>query len=199
MDSLSLGYRDLNQINQGVILTSITPFGQTGPYKDYKGYDLVVMAMGGLMYVTGELDTPPVGFSSPQAYLLASAEAAASTMAAHYYRKTTGQGQHIDISAQACFLATLSNMLPRWELSGINTHRTGSRRTGLLAQVDVRSLYPSKDGFVAFLILGGISAARTNRALVEWMDYEGMADEYLKSIDWLKFDFATVTELIQTA
>lgn len=194
LDNLGLGYGELSKLNKGVVLTSISPFGQTGPYKDYKAYDLVALAMSGLMYVTGEPDRPPVCFSFPQAYLLASAEAAASTMLAHYHKKITGEGQHVDTSAQACFLTTLTNMIPRWELSRIVTHRAGSRRMGLFAQADVRSLYRCRDGFVAFLILGGISAAKTNRALVEWMDSEGMADDYLRSMDWLKFDFATVTE-----
>ena len=194
LDSLGLGYEALSKINKSVILVSISPFGHTGPYKNYKGYDLVVLAMGGLMYVTGESDRPPVRFSFPQAYLFASAQAAAGAMIAHYYRETSGEGQHVDTSAQASFLTTLTNMIPRWELSHIVTHREGSRRMGLFAQADVRSLYHCKDGFIAFFILGGVSAARTNRALVEWMDSEGMANEYLRSIDWPKFDFATVTQ-----
>ena len=194
LDNLGLGYKELSKINKGIILTSISPFGQTGPYQNYRGYDLVVLAMSGLMYVTGDPDRPPVGFSFPQAYLFASAEAAASTLLAHYYKNASGEGQHVDTSAQACFLTTLTNMIPRWELSKIITHRAGSRRMGLFAQVDVKSLYRCKNGFIAFFIFGGVSAAKTNRALVEWMDSEGMADEYIKSIDWLKWDFATVTE-----
>ena len=194
LDNLGLGYNELSKVNKSIILTSISPFGHTGPYKDYKAYDLVVLAMGGLMYVTGESDRPPVGFSFPQAYLLASAQAAAGAMIAHYYREMTGEGQHVDTSAQSCFLATLTNMIPRWELSHVVTHREGSRRMGLFAQADVRSLFRCRDGFIAFFILGGISAARTNRALVEWMDSEGMANEYLRSIDWSEFDFATVTQ-----
>ena len=194
LDNLGLGYAELSKVNKGVILTSISPFGHTGPYKDYKAYDLVVLAMSGLVYVTGASDRPPVRFTFPQAYLLASAQAAADAMIAHYYRERTGEGQHVDTSAQASFLTTLTNMIPRWELSHIVTHREGSSRMGLFAQADVKSLFRCKDGFVAFFILGGISAARTNRALVEWMDSEDMADEYLRSIDWSKFDFATVTQ-----
>ena len=194
LESLGLGYEALYKINKGVILVSISPFGQIGPYKSYKGYDLVVLATGGLMYVTGEPERPPVGFSFPQAYLLASVQASASAMIAHYHRERTGEGQYVDTSAQASFLSALTNMIPRWELSQIVTHREGSRRMGVFAQADVRSLYRCQDGFIAFFILGGISSAKTNRAFIEWMNSEGMADKYLMSIDWSKFDFATVTQ-----
>ena len=53
LDNLGLGYSKLSQINPRIILTSITPYGQTGPYKNYEASDIDVMAMGGLMYITG--------------------------------------------------------------------------------------------------------------------------------------------------
>src|SRR5512136_445244 len=60
LDSIGLGYQDLEKINPGVILVSITPFGQTGPYRDYKGPDIVVWGMSGMMYPIGDADRPPV-------------------------------------------------------------------------------------------------------------------------------------------
>ena len=100
LDKLGLSYAKIHEINPKIVMTSITPFGRTGPYKDYKGSDLVVMAMSGLMYITGDPDTAPLRISFPQAFLLASAHAAAASMIAHYYRETAGQGQHVDVSAQ---------------------------------------------------------------------------------------------------
>jgi crotonobetainyl-CoA:carnitine CoA-transferase CaiB-like acyl-CoA transferase len=102
MDSLGLSWEKIHEINPRIVMTSITPFGQTGPYKDFKGSDLVVMAMSGLMYITGNPDSAPLRISFPQAFLLASAHAAASSMIAHYYRETSGEGQHVDVSAQEC-------------------------------------------------------------------------------------------------
>jgi benzylsuccinate CoA-transferase BbsE subunit len=86
LEGLGLGYKTLSALRPRLILTSISPFGQTGPYKDYVGSDLIGMAMGGLAYITGNAGESPVRISFPQAYLLASAEAAAATMIAHYHR-----------------------------------------------------------------------------------------------------------------
>jgi crotonobetainyl-CoA:carnitine CoA-transferase CaiB-like acyl-CoA transferase len=86
MDSLGLGYLALSEINPKIILTSITPFGQTGPYKDYKASDLIAMAMGGQMYLCGDPDRPPVRVSFPQAYCHAGAQGAMGTMIAHIHR-----------------------------------------------------------------------------------------------------------------
>src|SRR3990170_3305135 len=60
---LGLGYSDLEKINPGIILVSITPFGQTGPYKDWKGADIVAWATGGDMAPWGEPDRPPIRIS----------------------------------------------------------------------------------------------------------------------------------------
>ncbi|MFC1982209.1 CaiB/BaiF CoA transferase family protein [Chloroflexota bacterium] len=194
LDSLGLGYEHLSKINKGIILTSISPFGCTGPYKDYKAYDLVASAMGSAMYLTGDSDQPPVRVSFPQAYLLGASQAAAGAMIAHYYRELTGEGQWVDTSVQGSWLTTVTNTMGRWEFSHTITHRQGSMRIGLFAQASARILYRCKDGFFSFLLVGGRAGARTNRALVEWMDSEGMADEYIKSIDWLAFDVATITQ-----
>ena len=59
MDKLGLGYSELSKINPGIILTSVSGFGQEGPYRDYKAPDIVVRALGGLIYTVGEADRPP--------------------------------------------------------------------------------------------------------------------------------------------
>ena len=93
MDQLGLGYSALEEVNPGIIMVSITPFGQTGPYKDYKAPDIVAWAMGGSMYPFGNADRPPVRISHhSQAYLHASGEAAVGAMLALYYRSITGEG-----------------------------------------------------------------------------------------------------------
>ncbi|HEX7475461.1 MAG TPA: CoA transferase, partial [Dehalococcoidales bacterium] len=100
LDELGLGYSDLCTINPRIVFTSITPFGQTGPYKDFKASDLEVMAMSGLMYITGRPDEAPLRISFPQSFLLAAAHAAAASMVAYFHRESTGCGQHVDVSAQ---------------------------------------------------------------------------------------------------
>jgi crotonobetainyl-CoA:carnitine CoA-transferase CaiB-like acyl-CoA transferase len=100
MESLGLSYEKLTSVNRQLIMVSISAFGQTGPYKDYKASDIVLVAMGGSMYLYGDSDRPPVRISFPQAYLHASADAAVASVIALYYQQVIGEGQHVDVSAQ---------------------------------------------------------------------------------------------------
>jgi len=194
MDKLGLGYSALSKINPRIVMTSITPFGQTGPYKSYKSSDLVEMAMGGLLYITGTPDRPPVRITFPQAYLQASAHAAASTMIAHYYRETTGEGQHVDVSIQQCVIWGLANAIPLWELNRMILKRVGSFLSGRLKGTKQRLVWQCKDGYVLFIVLGGTFGIKTNRAIIQWMKEEGMADEFLQNINWDVFDMAKQTQ-----
>jgi len=197
MESLGLGYFSLREINPRLIMTSISAFGQTGPYRNFKASDIVSMAMGGLMYITGNSDEAPLRISFPQAFLLASAHAAASTMIAHYYRESTGKGQHVDVSTQQCVLWEVANAIPLWELNQIILKRAGSYLSGRWTGTKQRLLWPCKDGYVLFFILGGSFGAKTNRSIVKWMEEEGMAPEFLLRFDWTIFDMAKQTQDLQ--
>ncbi|MFC1872028.1 CoA transferase, partial [Chloroflexota bacterium] len=98
MDSLGLGYSSLSDINRRLIMTSITPYGQTGPHKDWKSSDIVAMATGGFMAQAGDPDKPPVRISVEQACLHGSSEAALASLIAHNQCQNDGEGQHIDVS-----------------------------------------------------------------------------------------------------
>lgn len=191
MDKLGLGFNDLSDINPRIIMTSITPFGQTGPYKDYKASDIVVLAMGGYLYLCGDRDRPPVRISFPQAYLHAAAEAAVGSMIALYHRELGGEGQHVDVSAQECCISMLYNAKPFWFLNRRILKREGYFWVGVSGQMQ-QMIWPCKDGAVTFFIIGGQSGARSNKALVSWMDSEGMADEFLRGINWESLDLIDV-------
>jgi len=197
MDKLGLGYSELSKVNPRIILTSITPFGQTGPYRNYKGSDIVSMAMGGLMYITGTPERPPVRIGVPQSGLEASAHAAAATMIAHYHRETTGEGQHVDVSTQQSVVWGLANAIPLWELNNIILKRVGSFLSGRAAKAKIRLVYPCNDGFVLFFVLGGSFGTKTNKGITKWMDEEGMATEFLLGIDWDSLDMAAQTQEMQ--
>jgi len=194
LDQLQLGYTALSAINPRIILTSITPFGHTGPCKDYKGTDVVCMAMGGLAYITGTAEDSPLRVSFPQSYLLASAEAAAATMIAHYYRETTGRGQHVDVSIQASVAGKLANAIPTWELSHAVLRREGSYMFGRGAKLRMRLLWPCKDGYVTFALMGGKLGAKSNEVVARWIIEEGMAPDFFKKIDWPSLDMAKQTQ-----
>ncbi|HCX90341.1 MAG TPA: hypothetical protein DHT43_07490 [Deltaproteobacteria bacterium] len=192
MDELGIGYKELSKINQRIIVTSILPFGPVGPYKDYKAPDIVGMAMGGVMFGTGEPERPPVRISFPQAYLQAASQAAVGTMIAHYYRQRTGKGQHVMVSMQASLAWALTNTISWWELDRQIFQRQGIYRAGIGAKVKLRLVWPCKDGLVSFMVIVG--ALRYMEVLVQWMDSEGMADEHLKAIKWREFDMSKVTQ-----
>ncbi|MFC1909139.1 CaiB/BaiF CoA transferase family protein [Chloroflexota bacterium] len=194
MERLGLDYPSLSKLNQRIVVTSITPFGQTGPYRDYKAADIVGMAMGGLMYLTGEPDRPPLSISIPQSYLHAGGDAAVGAMIAHYHREKSGEGQHVDVSIQESLIWTTASSIPFYELHGSKLGRTGALRAGHYENAMERQLWPCKDGFVIFNLVGGVFGAKINGALTEWVDSEGLADEFIKGIDWNEFDMATVTQ-----
>ena len=82
LDKRGLGYEALKAVKPDIILTSITPFGQSGPYRDYRTSDIVTMGMTGILYQTGDHDTPPVHMSQAQSPMHAGADAAVGTMLA---------------------------------------------------------------------------------------------------------------------
>ena len=87
LDEMGLGYSVLSELNPGVVLTSITPFGQSGPYRDFQSSDLIAQAMGGLMYLAGFPEDAPHKLHGSQAYHSASVQAAVGTMMALYARE----------------------------------------------------------------------------------------------------------------
>jgi crotonobetainyl-CoA:carnitine CoA-transferase CaiB-like acyl-CoA transferase len=112
MAGLGLGYEDLSRLNPSLVYVSITPFGQTGPKADWLGSDLICMAAGGHAYLTGERDRPPLRVSVPQAHAHGGSDAAVGALIAHFARRKTGRGQHVDISIQqSVTLATMFRSL----------------------------------------------------------------------------------------
>ncbi len=194
MDKLGLGYSSLCEINKGIIMASITPFGTEEPYRDYKDSDIVVMGMTGTLYQTGETDGPPVHISLPQAGLHAGLDAAVGSMMAYYHREMTGEGQHVDVSMQQSAAWFQANAIPVWELNNRILKRAGAFRTGMSQDVAQRQVWPCKDGYVFFNVIGGRTGAKSLSALVAWMDAEGGATDYLNNMDWDSFDMFTVTK-----
>ncbi|MDO8674033.1 MAG: CoA transferase, partial [Dehalococcoidia bacterium] len=168
MESLGLGYGDLARINPGIILTSISPFGQTGPHKDFKGPDLITWGMGGMMYVSGDPDRPPIRISCPQSYPHGGTIAATGTMFALFHRGATGEGQHVDVSIQEQVVRTLMVVRQFWDVGGENLERIGQYRGSQ------RLIWPCKDGYVNFTIHGGAGGLRSNQGLVDWLKSDGV-------------------------
>jgi benzylsuccinate CoA-transferase BbsE subunit len=182
MDGLGLGYAALSELNPGIIMTSISSFGQTGPYKDWKADDLVGWAMAGQAYVTGDDDRPPCQVSFPHCYLVAGCHAASATLAALYYREMSGEGQQVDVSMQESVLWTTLLLVQFWDMMKLNLFRAGSKRS--MGTSLFRLAFPCKDGYVGFLIAGGQLASISMPPLIKWMAEEKMLGAFEDKKDW---------------
>ena len=105
--SLGLGYADLRQLNPALTLTSITPFGQTGPYSQYRGEEIVNYAMGMIMSISGVQGREPLKHGGFQAQYEGGLFAAAATSIALFGSEFTGQGEHVDVSITECVASTM--------------------------------------------------------------------------------------------
>lgn len=185
LDSIGLGYDALAQRNRRLIYTSITPFGDAGPGRNYNWADIVSWAAGGMMYLMGEKEKPPLQMSLPQAGLHAGAEAAVASLLAHYPRQSDELGQRIVVNMQACIVWTLMNEQAMPLLHGDHLSRTGV----FVGSADARRkmVYECKDGFVSTLIAGGVTVGGSTRALIEWMAERGPVPEWMRTKDWIKW------------
>ena len=147
LDRLGLGWDALQEVNPGLVITSISNFGQTGPYRDWRGTEATLYAMGGLMNITGEPDQEPLKEGAPLAQLGAGQNAFAATMAALMYAEETGEGQQIDISIAEYATNILENALMQYSYSGQEYTRVGNRGYGRAAW----GIYPCRDGHVGVI------------------------------------------------
>ena len=200
LDGLGLGYMDLANINQSLVMVSITPFGQDGPYAHHKAPDIVGMAMGGFMYLTGDGDRPPIRVGFPHFYLHGAAAGATGAMIAHTHRSLTGEGQHVDVSCQQAVAKTLAHAPQSWDMEGVLVKRMGAYRQ-TSGETLVRVNWRCKDGHVNYMLQGGgPGVARSTRALLNWMDEEGMGNEDLNAVNWEELGYGQVkAEIMEMA
>ena len=189
------GTLDLRQFDSRLVVVSITPFGQSGPYRNYKGGDLAVMAMSGLMSLIGDPGKTPLRVTLPQSPMWAGMYAAAGALIAHYHREITNVGQHVDVSMQSSLLWALANAPAFWATNRQTPDRGGSYITGRsMSGARMRAIYECKDGYINFIIYGGKAGRRSNQALVEWMAEHGLATAALLKKDWDHFSIETSTQ-----
>ena len=173
LKKIGLGYPALKKINPKLIMTSITPFGQTGPYKDFKASDLIGLAAGGFLFICGWEDEPPSRVGGSQAYNVASIHACTATLMALYNRDITGKGQHIDVSMQQCVAHSLQWVPQMYDLQKRIMVRSG--RLGV-------PLQECKDGWTNFIALFDWDL------LVDWLKSGGGAadldDDKFKDMDY---------------
>ncbi len=196
MEQLGLGFSELSRMTkEKIIMTSISPFGQEGPYKNYKATDLGIMAMSGCMSLLGEPDRPPLRTSIPVSYMWTGSYAALGTLMAYFHCRTTGRGQHVDVSAQASAAWSADTAPLYWEADGTLTKRVGNAVPGRsIHGAAMKAAYPCKDGYICWLIYGARAGGITNKETMKWMEEKGITSDWIKAQDWDKFDPALATQ-----
>ena len=174
LDGLALGYPGLCRIRPDIILTSITGFGQWGPHAHYKAPDIVPIAASGIMYLAGDPDDPPNRPYGNQAYTSASIVAAVGTLTALYHRDATGEGQHVDISAQEALSIAQETAMQNWDMTKLIRGRTGVRGR-IPIPIPGIGPYTCKDGFVYSYV--GTPGGAPWTELLQWMVDDGKAED----------------------
>ncbi len=135
MQRYALDYASLSAINPAIVYCSITGFGQTGPYRERAGYDFMIQGMGGLMSVTGERDDLPGGGPQkagvPIADMMTGMYSSLAIVGALYERRTSGQGQHIDMALLDTQVSWLANQNLNYLVSGEVPRRWGNAHPNL--------------------------------------------------------------------
>ena len=142
MPLLGLDYPALKEIAPHLVLVSISNFGQTGPYRDYKASDIVEYAMGGLMYIFGAYDREPLKHAFNQAQFKAGTDAASAALMALYHQRMTGQGQHVDVSIQEAVASGLRDVVNNYTYTGA-IRRRQPNHSG-----DMQRIRATADGFL---------------------------------------------------
>ena len=155
LPSLGLGFDDLKAVNPRLVMVSISNFGQTGPYRDYKATDIVEYALGGLMYILGSNDREPLKHAYHQAQFKAGVNGASAATIALFHQQLTGEGQWVDISIQECITSGMR------DTTSLYTYMGAVRQREPAFTGDIhRSPVEVKDGYVVPVSFGGFDWAQ---------------------------------------
>ena len=161
LERVGLGYGALQSLNPTLVMTSITGFGQAGPYRDFKAPNIVAFAMGGLMNLCGHSGRAPLMGPCDVAYHLGSVHAAFGTLVALFNRRGSGRGDHIDVSLQDVLVADpFLRIITRYSVTGEVPERTGHSQSTTVAET-----YQCKDGYARIFV--------------------NQADHWKRFVDWL--------------
>ncbi|MCH7606201.1 MAG: CoA transferase [Chloroflexi bacterium] len=195
--ALGLGYEDLRRLNQGLILVSITPFGQSGPFSHYQGGELVAQATAGLIFANGDDTKRPCMAPYELMSQMACLHAAFGALAAVRARHSTGRGQHVDVSRQEAVLYCQNSYISRYSYDATISKRNGTR--SMFGAVN--TFQCSDGGFVNLSVFNNGHFSRLARDIMdhpvlsqpEWSDRAARRDRRDEIDDMVKEYLATVT------
>lgn len=150
MEKWGMGYEDLKAVNKGIIMVRVSGYGQTGPFAGRPGYANVAEGIGGIRYISGYPDRPPVRTGLSIGDTLSGLHAAFGTLAAVYHRDVNGgEGQVVDVAIYESIFNMMESTLAEYDKLGVVRERTGAKLDGIVPT----STHPTRDG--KFIIIGG--------------------------------------------
>ncbi|GIW08897.1 MAG: putative CoA-transferase [Dehalococcoidia bacterium] len=173
LEAAGFQYEAMARRNPRLIWSSLTPFGLTGPRRNWKATDIVVSALGGLLYLGGMPERPPSWPGGEQSYLLGANALAVATMLALHARIKTGEGQRVDVSMQEATLIATENAIGFWTFQ-----RTIRRRLGIRGFGGPRMIWTTADGWV----VGHIGGRWDD--LLDWMETHGVETSRFRAPEW---------------
>ena len=199
LSELELGYHDVHGDFPNLVYTSVTPFGQNGPYAGYKGNSLAAMALSGLMYVTGDPDKPPLVTGGEPGEYFGALHAWVGTLAAIEHHDQTGAGQHVDVSCLEALGSADEYNTTMYAWLGAVRRRFYSRHH---IPTYPSEIFPCRDGHI--VVIGGATGfpllmtilieqpELENNPLfqnlwlrtIQWEDFEKILRPYLAEHDW---------------
>ena len=191
----TLAYATIAAWNPRVVLTTVTPYGTSGPLADAPASDLEITAASGSLWLAGEPDRAPVRTTLPQAWSWTGMYAAAGTLTALLARDVIGTGQHVDCAGQASMVTVHPPAAIFWDVLREEHRRLGVNLLGRsIVGASFRNVWRCADGNVAFAIQGGSIGRHTMRQLAEWMRDRRALGTVMAAIDWDTFDNRTLTQ-----
>ena len=160
LERWGLGWEQLSAINPKLVMVRISGYGQTGPRRDLPGFAAIAEAMGGLRYVTGFPDRPPVRAGISIGDTLASLYAAFGAMTAlHHVTVNGGPGQYVDVALYEAVFATMESLVPEFDVQGFVRERSGASLPG----ISPSSTYPCRCG--QYVVIAGNGDALFRRLM----------------------------------
>jgi formyl-CoA transferase len=170
LERWNLGWEALSRDNPGLILVRISGYGQTGPYRERPGFAAIGEAMGGLRYITGFPDRPPVRPNLSVGDTLASLHGVIGALLALHHVQKGHKGQVVDVALYESVFNVTESLLPEYDAQGVIRERSGSTLPGIAPS----NLYPCSDG--SYVLIAG-NADSLYRRLMEAIGREDLRDD----------------------
>lgn len=160
LEKWNIGWEQLSAVNPGLIMVRLSGFGQDGPYRDKPGFGVVGESMGGMRYVTGYPDRPPVRLGISIGDSVAALHGViGALMALHQRTVNGGRGQVVDVALYESIFNLMESLIPEYDVLGFKRERAGNALPGITPS----NTYPTRDG--KFVIIGANNDAIFKRLM----------------------------------